>query len=175
MGLTITACSPTDATLSPSPIFTLASVTATPMSDPTPWPLQVEMRDSGNWDARRAREQLLELVPGESTLQDLYSLVGYPDWRRDFPSGVALRYASELGKLPHVVLVDGVTGKVLLVSVYNHNNEFYSLVTIKSMYGEPTLASTIYTRDHLLFTNAGIAIIAGSEDNNDISLEIKRE
>jgi len=122
----------------------------------------------GEWSRPVSREKLLELAPGESTLQDLITLVGYPSARADCPSGVVLRYASELGKLPHTVLVDGITGKVLFVSIYDFHRNFIYLSGLIYKYGEPVLADTIYTRDHLFFPGAGIALITDDEDNNDI-------
>lgn len=148
-------------TSTPEPTATVLLPTLTP----TPWPLQVEV---GEWSRQVSREKLLELTPGESTLQDLFALVGYPSARADYPSGVVLRYASELGKLPHTVLVDGITGRVLLVSIYDFHKNFIYLSGLTYKYGEPVLADTIHTRDHLFFSVAGIALITDDKDNNDI-------
>ncbi len=170
MGMMLNACGSASSTSTPpAPAFVLLpESTATmlpPTPSPTPWPLQVEL---GEWSHQISREKLLELVPGKSTLQDLYALVGLPSARADFPSGVALRYASELGKLPHAVLVDGVTGKVLFVAIDDFSKNFFYLSGLTYKYGNPVLAVTINTRDHLFFTDAGMAIIADEEDHNDI-------
>ncbi len=174
LGPTLSACRPispappsSPVPSAPIPISTAESTVTVPLPTPSPtsWPLQVEL---GEWSRSVSREKLLELVPGKSTLQDLYALAGHPSARADFPSGVALRYASELGKLPHVVLVDGLTGKVLLVSIYDFSKNFLYLPSPTYKYGKPVLADTIYTRHHLFFTGAGLALITDGKDNNDI-------
>ncbi len=168
-GLTLSACRPAFPTpVSNSTPTSISGPTVTmplPTLSPTPWPLQVEL---GEWSRQVSREKLLELVPGKSTLQDLYALVGHPGARADYPSGVVLRYASELGKLPHVVLVDGMTGKVLLVSIYDFHKNFFYLSGFVSKYGEPVLAHAGYGRDRLFFPGAGVALITDSKDRNDI-------
>ncbi len=174
VGLTSSACKPVSptspsipmpATLMPTSALESTATVTLPTPTPTRWPLQVEL---GEWSRQVSREKLLQLVPGKSTLQDLYTLVGCPSARADFLSGVTLRYASELGKLPHVVLVEGLTGKVLVVSVYDFNKNFFYLSGLTYKYGKPVLAETIYTRNHLFFTGAGIALITDGKDNNDI-------
>ena len=161
VGLVLAGCGSLSLTSLPVP----SPVISTP--SPTPWLLQVKLVD---WDEQEpiSREQLLQLVPNESTLQDMYALVGYPSAKANLSNGVVLRYASELGKLPHTVLVDGVTGKVLFVAVYDFHKNFFYLSTLKAKYGEPVFADTIYQRDHLFFPESGVAVITGHDDNNDI-------
>lgn len=115
-----------------------------------------------------SREGLLHIVPGATSLEDLYRLAGYPTATRTLTNTVALRYPSELGKLPHIVVVDAVTGKVMAISVYNHNNDFFSLAQVKAQFGEPVVADTIYSRDHLFFPGKGVAVIVKHDNPSDL-------
>lgn len=112
-------------------------------------------------------ENLSQLIPGTSTLQDLYTTVGYPQRRKDYPEGIALLYPSQWVKDPHVVLLDGITGKVLVVSIENISRPIFSLINLKARYGEPI---RVYTdgRDYLFFPNSGLAAIVDSRDNSQI-------
>jgi hypothetical protein len=114
------------------------------------------------------REALLQIVPGTSTLQDVYALVGHPSASRDFPNSIALRYASEVAKLPHVIVVDNATGMVLVVATYNHNNDFFSLAALEQQYGQSAVTNTINSRNHLFFAGQGVAAIVSHTDHNDI-------
>jgi hypothetical protein len=95
-------------------------------------------------------------------------LVGYPSAKRDLSSGLVLRYASELGKLPHTVLVDGITGEVLSVAVFDFHGNFFHLSSLEAQYEEPVLADTIYRRNHLFFPESDIAMITDLKDTNRI-------
>jgi hypothetical protein len=72
-----------------------------PTPSPTPWPLEIITVQ----ETVPTCTQLLQLVPGKSTLQDVYKLVGYPNHKRDLPSGIALGYYSKHIKFKHIVLV----------------------------------------------------------------------
>lgn len=114
------------------------------------------------------REALLRIDPGETSLEDLYKLVGHPTATKALSNTISLRYPSELGKLPHIVMIDAATGKVLAISVYNHNNAFFSLAQLKTQYGEPVVADTINSRDHLFFPGKGVAVIVKHDTPNDL-------
>jgi len=146
-------------------LFALAACTPTINSESKPTLIQTTNPEGLG---KASRETLLQVRPGVSTLQDLYALVGRPDAQKDLPNGIALRYPSELGKLPHVVVVDASTGTVAAVALYNHNNAFFSMADLKQQYGEPVLADTINSRDHLFFAGDGMAVIVGHTDYNDL-------
>jgi hypothetical protein len=114
------------------------------------------------------REALLHIDPGATSLEDLYQLMGHPTATKTLTNTVALRYPSELGKLPHIVVIDEATGKVLAISVYNHNNALFSLAQLKDQYGEPVVADTIYSRDHLFFPGRGVAVIVKHDNPADL-------
>ncbi len=118
--------------------------------------------------ARATREVLLQIDPRTVSLEDLYQLIGHPTAKETLSDTIALRYSSELGKLPHIVVVDSTTGKILAISVYNHNNAFFSLAQLKARYGEPVVADTIYSRDHLFFPEKGVAAIVNHDDPSDL-------
>lgn len=103
-------------------------------------------------------EQLAQIVPGETTLDELYLLAGYPVRRKDFPTGVALMYPSIWLKTPHVILVDGVDGTVLMVAIENVSRPLFSLPSLKATYGESTVIDL--PRNHLFFQNKGVATIS---------------
>lgn len=114
------------------------------------------------------REALLRIDPDATSLEDLYKLIGYPTATKTLTNTIALRYPSELGKLPHIVVVQVATGKVMAISIYNHNIEFFSLAQLKTQYGEPVVADTIYSRDHLFFPGKGVAAIVQHDNPNDL-------
>jgi hypothetical protein len=125
-----------------------------PTPSPTPWPLEIITVQ----ETVPTCTQLLQLVPGKSTLQDVYKLVGYPNHKRDLPSGIALGYYSKHIKFKHIVLVNGVTGEVLLVGIVVYDElECPSLETLRAQYGEPTLAVTNGNRRHWFFEGHDIA------------------
>lgn len=109
----------------------------------------------------------MQLVPGQSTLEDLYNVVGYPSWRRDFHTGVALRYASGDMKWNHVVVVDGVSGVVTLVAVVAMPRiqagpavTCVDVSKLKAEYGLPQLVMQNNGGwDYLLFENQGLGLM----------------
>jgi hypothetical protein len=96
-------------------------------------------------------EKLLQLTPGTSTLQDIYSLLGYPERRRDFATGVVIGYPSKQIKFWHTILLNGDTGKVIVVgAVAWDNTRCPDFDDLKEKFGEPILA-TMYGNRHLWF------------------------
>jgi hypothetical protein len=161
----LTACQATERPI-PTPISTLTAPTSymqpvsspatqpLPTPSPTLWPLEIITLE----ETIPTCAQLLQLEPGKSTLQDVYRLVGYPNYKRDLPSGIALGYYSKHIKFKHIVLVNGVTGEVLLVGIVVYNElECPSLETLRAQYGEPILAVTNGNRRHWFFEGHNIA------------------
>ena len=142
----------------PPTVTTTPSNVPAPTATPVVWPLQIQL-DSEDQPTKASMNNLLQLAPGTSTLADLYATVGYPHKRRDFASGIALEYPSLWVKSPYVVVVDGKTGTVMVVSIENVSKPIFSLPHLKAMYGEPKIAYAD-ARDYLFFENAGIAAIA---------------
>jgi hypothetical protein len=130
------------------------TTTPTPTLRPTPWPLEVVITDK----TVPTCAQLMQIRPGKSTLQDVYAIVGYPDHRGDFPTGIALGFYSQHVKFKHIILIDGVTGEVLLVGIVTWEEPGCpSLTTLKAQYGEPVLAVTNGNRKHWFFEGQDIA------------------
>ena len=67
-----------------------------------------------------------------------------------------------------IVLVDGVTGKVLCVAVFDFHKNFFYLLSLKAQYGEPVLVDTADIRNHLFFPEADVAAITDLKDSDDI-------
>jgi hypothetical protein len=138
-------------TLNATPTIPLPTLT------PTPWPLKIKLAEKGVF-GKSSCKQLFQLRPGMSTLQEVYDLVGYPIGARDVPMGIALRYLSQHAKLPHVVVVDGVNGTVLFVSIVRfYDQGCPSLEKLKTRYGESVLATTAGNRNHWFFEGQNIA------------------
>lgn len=176
----LTACSSSPInTVAPSSITAVqASETASPTSLPEsvasmkPWPLLVQMSEEGNI-SHPSVEQLMQVVPGKTDLEDLYTLVGHPAQRRDFPIGALLMYQSVWIKSPHVVMVDGVSGKVMMVAIENVSRPYFSMSNLKAIYGESFVADV--PRDSLFFPGEGIATISSEANGLIYVLLLPRE
>ena len=98
---------------------------------PTPfmWPLTIQF-DDANHPMRASVDTLLQLTPGVSTLQEMYNSIGYPRKRKDFSDSVALLYPSLWVKSPDVVILDGNSGKVMVVSIENVSTVSYTHLTL---------------------------------------------
>jgi hypothetical protein len=101
---------------------------------------------------------MLHLKPGMSSLQDVYNLLGYPLSRRDFSTGVVLGYPCEHIKFRHIVLVDGISGGVLLVgAVVYRDGTCPQFDELKTQYGEPVMAIQHGRRRHWFFEGHDMA------------------
>lgn len=132
------------------------------------WPLAIQFDDADH-PMKASVDTLLQLTPGVSTLQEMYNSVGYPRKRKDFPDSVALLYPSLWVKSPHVIILDGKSGKVMVVAIENVSKPIFSLSHLKQVYGEPTVAYSD-TRDYYLFPNTGIAAIVYNDKIEYIQL-----
>jgi hypothetical protein len=122
---------------------------------PDPWPINIEEIDTTRIPTC---EELFKLKPGESTVQDVFKLIGNPSRRRDFPTGVVIGYSSNHGKFMNTILLDGITGKVLLVgAVLAHDDSCPYFGDLKNQYGEPVLGSMLGNRELLFFEGQNIA------------------
>jgi hypothetical protein len=139
------------------PLFATPTVTPAPVLKLTPWPLEIEIGTTTNKTTPTCA-QLTQIEPGKSTLEDVYAILGYPDRRRDFSTGIVLGYGSQHIKFNHIVLIDGITGDVKLVGIVNCDN-FGRLLctTFNEEYGEPVLAVTNGNRKHWFFEDHDIA------------------
>jgi hypothetical protein len=165
---TAIAISPTIST----PTATIEPTIGAPR-DITPWPLSVQLLsadqlragDIPSWEqSTTPSEQLLKLQPGISTLKDVYGVLGHPSRRRDFPEGVVLGYgAVHTYKYWHTILLDGIDGTVLLVTIVGNPEDAYfpTLDALEAKYGEPVLAVTNYSWKHLFFDTKDIATLGG--------------
>lgn len=165
--LSVSGCgSAVSRTVAPATSIAVETPIFSASSTPVRWPLLVQLTDSQN-QSRAIPESLFELVPGTTTLHDLYAQVGYPGKRKDFPSGIALLYPSLWVKDPNIVLVDGQSGEVLLVAIENMSKPIFSLEHLKAQYGEPALMK-MDGRSMIFFANFGIAAIMYANDPNSI-------
>ncbi len=130
---------------------------------PTPfvWPLAIQF-DDANHPMKASVGTLLQLTPGVSTMEDIYRSIGYPRKRKDFPDSIALLYPSLWPKSPHVVILDGKSGKALVISIENVSKPIFSLSNLKAAYGEPI---SIDEGGCLFFQNAGVATLMAMKDN----------
>jgi hypothetical protein len=128
---------------------------------PVHWALAVATIDFHQQDPIPC-QQILQLTPDISNLQDVYNIVGYPVWKRDLPAGIALKYHSKEPKYPHVILLDGVTGIVIFISATTTLSNCPSIDELTSQYGEPVLAISNELQENLLFENQGMAVIGRS-------------
>jgi hypothetical protein len=150
----IAAASPTTTVIVPHVLPSPSPSQPLPTLSPTPWPLEVITADKTTPNCA----QLLQIDPGKSTLQDVYRLAGYPNYTKDFPTGIVLAYYSQHIKFKHIILVNGVTGTVLLVGIVTYDElECPSIETLKAQYGEPVLAVMNGNRHHWLFEEQDIA------------------
>lgn len=134
----------------PVPTFTavpLATLLPTSTSIPS-WSLNIELSKASQMPTC---EKLLQLTPGTSTLQDVYRLLGYPERRRDFATGVVIGYPSKHRKFSHTILLNGETGKVIVVGAVVWNEKGCPhFDDLKEKFGEPELAA-MYGNRHLWF------------------------
>jgi hypothetical protein len=165
LALTFVACEPFPVKLTVPPTTSALTPSPTPPeSAPTPIAKSLEIQLATTDRATKASiESLLELTPGNSTLQDIYVTVGYPVKRKDFADDIALLYPSLWVKSPHVVVIDGKTGKVLVVSIENISKPIFSLANLSAAYGRPV---SVNEGQCLFFDSAGIATLMHVEDDN---------
>jgi hypothetical protein len=136
--LLVAACGKTSA-------LATSSITSTGLPS---WSLQVEL---GEPSQMPTCAQMLQLIPGTSTLQDVYSLLRHPERKRDFATGVVIGYPSKQIKFWHTILLDGETGKVIVVgAVARNDNGCPDFDELKAKFGEPTLA-TMHGNRHVWF------------------------
>jgi hypothetical protein len=140
----------------PVPTFTaLPPATLLPTSTSIPsWSLTIELSETSQVPTC---EKLLQLTPGISTLQDIYSLLGYPERRRDFATGVVIGYPSNHNRFKHTILLNGTTGKIIIIGAVVRNDKGCpALGDLKSQFGEPKLI-TIGNRHLWFFDGHNIA------------------
>ena len=127
----------------------LAPATLPPISTSFPtWSLNVELSEASQVPTC---EKLLQLTPGISTLQDIYSLLGPPQRRRDFATGIVIGYPSKHVKFRHTILLEGTTGKIIVVGAVVWNDKGCPRFDdLKVKFGEPELA-LMYGNRHLWF------------------------
>jgi len=130
-------------------LTTLPLATTLPTSTSLPsWLLNIELSEASQVPTC---EKLLQLTPGVSTLQDIYNLLGYPERRRDFATGVVIGYPSNYNKFKNTILLNGTTGEIIVVGAVVQNDKGCPRFDeLKKKFGEPQLA-TMYGNRHLWF------------------------
>lgn len=154
------------ATITPSP---QPSHTET-MTPTVVWPLTIPLSEAEN--SMEFPEipcnHVMTIKPGKHTLEDVLYLLGPPIYRRDFQEGIALGYPTMNNlKFNNIVLIDPETQNVLLLALVGCDRTLFEpeCLTIdcyQDIYGEPIPTVTNHSRDHLFFSNSGLALLVSN-------------
>ncbi|MEM8863782.1 MAG: hypothetical protein AAGD96_36190 [Chloroflexota bacterium] len=133
---------------------------------PVPQDLDILLDHSGLRNPTDLND-LLKLVPGQSTLNDVYEKVGFPFAYHKIETAVVLCFRSAVSHHPHTILIDSIYAQVKLIAIHNDHFSF-NLDNLETAYGHKEFVMREHGHEFWMFEPSGVAYLTQGVDDEEI-------